>query len=216
MTRVPEKVSIAAIYVFFIIGAVWNSLGVFQDLMRMTTPFVLIGATLYCVYLTYEVERRMLLAFGGILLVLWAIEALGVATGFPFGTYAYSSQLGWMILGVPIVVPFVWILVISSSDAVGGHFFGRVSTSLVAVLATLLNFFMEFAAGALDLWHWSTRFPPASNYAGWFVLTFAAALLLRDTTKRKIELRLPAHIYIGLLLYFCITFVGIKSGLITL
>ncbi|MFD0822936.1 carotenoid biosynthesis protein, partial [Micromonospora zhanjiangensis] len=37
-----------------------------------------------------------------------AVEALGVATGVPFGTYAYSGALGPKLLGVPLVIPLAW------------------------------------------------------------------------------------------------------------
>ncbi|PLX32236.1 MAG: hypothetical protein C0600_03115 [Ignavibacteria bacterium] len=188
----------------------------FPLLMQVTMPFILVIAAAVTVYLVYPMDRRSVISLGGILIGVWAVEALGVATGFPFGTYMFTDQLGWSIVSVPIVIPFLRLLVIAASDAAVGHFFGRLSSVLVALVATLLTFFMEFAADSLDLWHWRTRFPPASSYAGWFVITLASTLLLRDTSERNTELRLPAHIYIGLVIYFCITFIGMKSGLITL
>ena len=42
------------------------------------------------------------LAFG------FGVEALGLATSFPFGTYAYASSLGPAIAGVPLVIPLAW------------------------------------------------------------------------------------------------------------
>ena len=38
----------------------------------------------------------------------FAIEALGVATGFPFGGYDYSGALGPTLAGVPLVIPLAW------------------------------------------------------------------------------------------------------------
>jgi uncharacterized membrane protein len=108
------------------------------------------------------------------------------------------------------------VLVIASSDAFVGHFFGRISVTLVALMATVFDFFLEFAADELDLWHWSTRFPPLSNYVSWFVISLAAMLLLRDMTHRRETLRIPAHLWIAMVLYFCITFIGMKSGLLVL
>jgi uncharacterized membrane protein len=37
-----------------------------------------------------------------------AVEALGVATGIPFGSYAYSGELGPRLFGVPLVIPLAW------------------------------------------------------------------------------------------------------------
>ncbi len=37
-------------------------------------------------------------------------EAVGVATGSPFGHYAYTGTLGPELLGVPVVVPLAWVM----------------------------------------------------------------------------------------------------------
>jgi putative membrane protein len=39
-----------------------------------------------------------------------AFEALGLATGFPYGTYRYSDALGPTLLGVPFLVPLAWLM----------------------------------------------------------------------------------------------------------
>ena len=39
-----------------------------------------------------------------------AIEQLGMRTGWPFGNYEYSVDLGYQIYGVPLVVPFAWLM----------------------------------------------------------------------------------------------------------
>jgi putative membrane protein len=148
------------------------------------------------------------IAFGIIFVGTWAIEALGVATGFPFGSYLYTDVLGWKVLGVSLVIPFAWVSVISSSDAVVGHFFGKSSIILVALFATIFDFFLEFAAEALDYWHWGSMPPPLSNYLSWFFISLTAAALLRDTARRRPFLRLPAHLYIAQLLYFALTVIG--------
>ena len=181
--------------------------------MAPMTPFVLVGSALLAVWLTYRWNFRPLRMLAVVFVGTWAVEALGVATGFPFGTYVYTDELGWKVLGVSVVIPFAWLLVIAVSDAVVGHFFGRVSCVLAALFATFFDFFLEFAADALDLWHWTSPFPPVSNYLSWFVISLAALLLLRDHSERRVRLRIPAHLYIAMMLYFAITFFGIKSGL---
>jgi len=37
-------------------------------------------------------------------------EAVGVATGLPFGGYRYAASLGWQLAGVPLVVPLAWTM----------------------------------------------------------------------------------------------------------
>lgn len=38
------------------------------------------------------------------------IEQIGFRTRWPFGSYEYSGTLGYQIFGVPLVVPFAWIM----------------------------------------------------------------------------------------------------------
>ncbi|MGC4864255.1 carotenoid biosynthesis protein [Micromonospora sp. DT53] len=38
----------------------------------------------------------------------FAIEAIGVATGVPFGSYDYSGELGPKLAGVPLIIPLAW------------------------------------------------------------------------------------------------------------
>lgn len=38
----------------------------------------------------------------------FAVEALGLATGFPFGGYEYADTLGPKLAGVPLVIPLAW------------------------------------------------------------------------------------------------------------
>ena len=47
----------------------------------------------------------------GCLGVALGAEALGVATGFPFGSYAYGDTLGPEVLAVPLVVPLAWAMI---------------------------------------------------------------------------------------------------------
>lgn len=38
------------------------------------------------------------------------VEQIGVRTTWPFGSYEYSPSLGYQIYGVPLVVPFAWVM----------------------------------------------------------------------------------------------------------
>jgi uncharacterized membrane protein len=50
----------------------------------------------------------------GVLLVVGVtavvFEAVGLATGFPYGRYDYSDALGPTLLGVPFLVPLAWLM----------------------------------------------------------------------------------------------------------
>jgi len=80
-----------------------------DDRARLTVLTVLIGYILSVTHAAATRGPRAALAlvatatFGG-----FAVEAIGVATGFPFGTYDYSGELGPKLLDVPLIIPLAW------------------------------------------------------------------------------------------------------------
>ena len=38
------------------------------------------------------------------------VEQIGMRTTWPFGSYEYSPTLGYQVFGVPLVVPFAWVM----------------------------------------------------------------------------------------------------------
>ncbi|MBR9977107.1 MAG: hypothetical protein KFH87_03380, partial [Bacteroidetes bacterium] len=57
LKNIPDSVVITLIYLFFLAGAAWNTLGVLQDIMRPMTPFVLIASAIFAVWKTYQYSR---------------------------------------------------------------------------------------------------------------------------------------------------------------
>jgi putative membrane protein len=118
----------------------------------------------------------------------FAVEAVGVATGFPFGTYDYSGQLGPKILGVPLIIPLAWtwmawpawlaVLRLTSSRL------GRVALAACGLAAW--DLFLDPQMVAEGYWTWRDPTPalpgvpgvPVGNYLGWlgFALLLMAAL----------------------------------------
>jgi putative membrane protein len=72
---------------------------------------VLLGAALSVVHAGLSRGRRT--GAGVLLLVAGtavAFEAVGLATGFPYGSYTYADTLGPTLLGVPFLVPLAWLM----------------------------------------------------------------------------------------------------------
>ena len=44
------------------------------------------------------------------LLFAFLIEQIGVSTGWPFGTHVFDTTLGVKIYDVPLVIPFLWVM----------------------------------------------------------------------------------------------------------
>jgi putative membrane protein len=70
---------------------------------------VLVG---YAISVAHAAVTRGVRAVGALMLITtgggFAVEAVGLATGFPFGRYAYTTALGPRLLGVPLLIPLAW------------------------------------------------------------------------------------------------------------
>jgi putative membrane protein len=138
--------------------------------------------------------------FGVTALPGYAVEVLGVHTGFPFGSYAYSDSLGPRLLGVPPVVALAWTMLAWPAALAARRLVrGRVARVVVGAwtLASADLFLdpQQVAAG-----HWTWEFPaphlpgvpdvPLTNYAGWLgvslVLSVAVQAIAGDGDDRVI------------------------------
>jgi putative membrane protein len=129
----------------------------------------------------------------------YAIEGLGVVTGFPYGTFYYGDALGQKALGlVPYLLPVSYApLVIGAVAASWNDSLGLNSRFLVifraAVLLVLMDGVLDPGAALMGLWVWPGGGVyygvPLSNYAGWLLSgTLAAALLLTAGRWRMVPL----------------------------
>ena len=116
-------------------------------------------------------------AGGGGLLV----EAVGVHTGVPFGTYAYTGDLGPQLLGVPAVVPLAWAMMAWPALVVGRTLAPRRRTPVALVGgAALAAWDLFLDPQMVDAGHWRWAHPeaaaplvpgvPLTNYAGWLLV----------------------------------------------
>jgi uncharacterized membrane protein len=114
-------------------------------------------------------------------------EAVGVHTGLPFGTYAYTGDLGPQLLGVPVVVPLAWTMMAWPALVVGRALARRVPVALVAGPA-LAAWDLFLDPQMVDAGHWTWAHPepalplvpgvPLTNYAGWLLVATAMTALL--------------------------------------
>ncbi|GAA4960759.1 carotenoid biosynthesis protein [Actinoplanes utahensis] len=115
----------------------------------------------------------------------FAVEAIGVATGFPFGTYDYSGQLGPKVLGVPLIIPLAWTWMAWPAWLAATRV-ARGRTARIVVAAAGLaawDLFLDPQMVAEGYWRWHDPVPalpgvpgvPIGNYLGW--LGFALLLM---------------------------------------
>jgi uncharacterized membrane protein len=116
----------------------------------------------------------------------FAVEAVGVATGFPFGRYDYSGQLGLKVLGVPLIIPLAWTWMAWPAWLAALRLAESRPVRIVLAAAGLAawDLFLDPQMVAEGYWTWQDPAPalpgvpgvPIGNYLGW--LGFAVLLMV--------------------------------------
>lgn len=157
---------------------------------RLTVATVLLG---YLLSVTHALLTRGWRTAAALVVVTtgggFAVEAVGLATGFPFGGYGYAGALGPRLAGVPLVIPLAWTWMAwpawlaAVRLATGWSALRRLRVAVAAVGLAAWDLFLDPQMVAEGYWRWQDPSPtlpgvpgvPLSNYLGW--LLFAGLLM---------------------------------------
>jgi bisanhydrobacterioruberin hydratase len=118
----------------------------------------------------------------------YAIEAIGVFTGFPYGTFYYGDALGEKALGlVPYLLPVSYTPLVIGAVAASWNNSLELNYRFLlifrsALLLTLIDGVLDPGAASLGFWVWPDGGAyygvPPSNYAGWLLSGALATAVL--------------------------------------
>ena len=155
-----------------------------------------------------------------VFILTWGIEWLGSSTGFPFGRYHYTALLQPQLLGVPLLIPLAWLMMLAPAWGVAqiiqtpltpgpsptggeGRKIGRrfALAALSGLVFTAWDLYLDPQMVTRGLWVWETPGAyfgiPWSNYLGWWLSATLLTLVVRPRD-------LPAR---PLLLIYALTWV---------
>jgi len=182
--------------VFPVVGAVTllaSAWGLLPDFLSFNPYFILFGTLVMRLPLVAGlaplVDRRAGLALVALTAYAFGIELVGVATGWPYGEFAYLVELGPMLAGeVPLGLPVFFFPLVVNSYLLVVLLMGPRARSrllrLLAVAATVvwMDVVLDPAAVALGFWAY---YPPGvyhgvplSNYAGWVLSAVVSVAVL--------------------------------------
>ncbi|WP_083874197.1 carotenoid biosynthesis protein [Nocardia paucivorans] len=179
---------------------------------RVTVAVVLLSAGTALAHAAVARGTRYAVGFLVIVSGLgWVVEAIGTATGIPFGCYDYAlDRLGPAIADVPLVVPLAWtgglypiwvvagLLTDGPAHRVGATALGAVGWDL----------FLDPQMVADGHWRWCVTdagLPgpdpiPYTNYLGWFAVAaiMAGAVMLWERTapERDVSVAVPVGVFL--------------------
>jgi putative membrane protein len=166
-----------------------------------TAPATVASVLVFCAAATSDAARVHGLRGAAVLLAVAGgggllVEAVGVHTGVPFGTYAYTGDLGAAVLGVPVVVPLAWTMMAWPALVVGRTLAQRRPGAPVALVggAALAAWDLFLDPQMVDAGHWTWAHPqpalplvpgvPVTNYAGWLLVAVVMVALLDRALPR--------------------------------
>lgn len=151
---------------------------------------LLIALPAFVAFLRRFSPWRGLLALLGLSLFGFAVEIIGVKTGFPYGEFYYSDNLGPRVASlVPVSLPVSWAPLVLGAVAVTeprrkeGPFSQCVAWVLAAsTVLVAQDALLDPGAAHLGFWVWPDGGPyygvPLTNYLGWLLSSLLATTLL--------------------------------------
>jgi putative membrane protein len=181
-------------------GMLWGNAKYFASLSSLNLLLVFI-----LILLSQQEKNSSFFVFmTAAILIGFGVEVIGVHTGWLFGKYHYTSQLGYAVFNVPLIIGVNWFIVTYCSGISIKAFQDKLTSkfpeaslesnkkikllSVVldgALLAVLFDWLMEPVAVKLGYWLWEGDIP-FYNYFCWFVIS---SLLLWIFEKSRFEKR---------------------------
>jgi len=138
-------------------------------------------------------------------------ENLSIATGFPFGHYHYSNQLGPKFLYVPIIINIAYFQMLyltwTMANVIVDNYSNRLKGSYIIVQPVIASFIMVMWDMVIDphmstvsghwKWHQGGAYfgVPFANYMGWFLCVFTMNLLFAFYLSKNGEETAPAILF---------------------
>lgn len=181
--------------VFPVVGAAMlpaSAFGLLPEILAYNPLLVLIGILVMrsplLVALAPLVNRRAIAILAALTVYTYAIEYVGLTTGWPYGDFTYLQEIGPVVEGVPIALPILFLPLVLNAVLLsvlllrnaGRSRLLRLTTAVGIVL--LIDLVLDPAAVAIDFWAYEQGVyygVPLSNFAGW-LLSGAVAVVAID------------------------------------
>lgn len=188
-------------------------------LQRGVALSVLVQAAVIAIVLsTVFSVRRIGVIFAFVAVATLLIEAVGTATGLPFGRYVYTDLLQPQLLHVPLLIPLAWFMMLPPAWAVARRFYDRpvMFAAVSAVALTAWDLFLDPQMVQWGFWVWENPVGyfgiPWINYGGWLLTAFFITYVVRRFILNQHSRHLTA-IAAPLMLIYTVTWFLMTFGL---
>ena len=187
---IPNKstsiISIGIIWLFHICGMIGISYGNKEFFLAFTPINLFISFVLLFIN-QLQLEKSELNAALIIFFIGMISEILGVNYGLIFGDYVYLDNLGFKVLGVPVLIGINWIILTFITGSMSSYIIKNKHIAAItgAILMILLDLIIEPVAPLLGFWIFDLPTVPLQNYIGWFVIGLTTQYIYHFNIERK-------------------------------
>ena len=187
---IPNKptsiISIGIIWLFHICGMIGISYGNKEFFLAFTPINLFISFVLLFIN-QVQLEKSELNAALIIFFIGMISEILGVNYGLIFGDYVYLDNLGFKVLGVPVLIGVNWIILTFITGSMSSYIIKNkhIAALTGAILMILLDLIIEPVAPLLGFWIFDLPTVPLQNYIGWFVIGLTTQYIYHFNIERK-------------------------------
>ena len=202
--NIKEFLAKIFLYVIYAVGIIGHLVDELHPIMLSITPYTLFITGVAAFYFGFEEGGKKFLLWSGITYAFtFLLESVGVHYGLIFGSYEYGNILGLKLFGVPLIIGFNWVLIITGAITIAERIDQNIylTALLAGTLAVLFDVFLEPVAVEFGYWTWNEGKIPLQNYYAWFIIAFLASLLY-DKMKIEINTTLLEHYFFIQLLFF--------------
>jgi putative membrane protein len=199
-------ISLAGLIIYYVVGITLLKTSDNKEEIIALTPFTLLFTMI--VLLVNHIGWSIRLS--GILLLIiitgFAVEVIGVLSGFPFGFYHYSDVLGLKLFETPVIMGVNWGMLVYA----GTLFFhpmkiyNWLKPVLTGILLVILDIFIEPFAIKWNLWQWNETVPPLQNYLSWTIIAIFFSWLLNKNLDKSMRNKIVFPVLLIQFLFFLI------------
>jgi len=203
-----KKYSFTALLVVHFFGVI----GIFSPFrewfLSLTFLNLLLSLTLL-VFNSGKIESSLLIYLLTAFFIGFFSEVIGVNTSMLFGNYYYGENLGYKIVGVPLIIGINWAMLSYASGILVQQYIKPLIPRILiaATLMVLLDLLIEPVAPLIDFWHFKGGLPGLRNYTDWFFIALLLQLILAKivpykTNKLAGPLLALQAVFFGILFFF--------------
>ncbi|MDC3336432.1 carotenoid biosynthesis protein [Flavobacteriales bacterium] len=145
----------------------------------------------------------------------FGFEAIGVNTGWIFGSYEYGEALGIKLFDVSVIIGLNWAILIYCTMVVVTKISSNkwIKSLLGSLLMVGLDVLMEPVAIKLDFWSWGLHNPPPlQNFIAWFIIAYLIQVV-GFTIKSELKNKFAVVVFLVLVVFFTILNFGLNTSI---